>query len=120
MTKPRPLAERLYFAGSVIGAFDGTLKNINYRGTSWRGHLVLPGGNAQIECVFDQSKGEDEYNRHGNKRVSITGRAIYTGDGPLPEHIEVVSIEDIPLAEIAIDIRGSFFPLRLTGRTPPL
>lgn len=102
-----PPIERKYFAGSTIGAFDGTIGNIDYRGAVWRGHLVLPGGGAQIECVFDRRRGEDEFNPHGNKRVSITGRAIYTGDGPLPERIEVIEIEDIPLAIEPTDIRGS-------------
>lgn len=101
-----PIKSR-YFLGSALGAFDGTLGNIDYRGTTWKGHLVLPGGMAQIECIFDKSRGEDEYNPYGNKRVSIRGRAIYTGDSQLPERIEVLDVEEFPLAHEAKDIRGS-------------
>lgn len=100
-----------YFAGNTIGAFEGTLGNIDYRGATWIGHLVLPGAGVQIECVFDKDKGEDAFNPYGNKRVSVRGRAIYTGDSQLPERIEVVQVDEIPLAQEAIDIRGS-----LTGK----
>lgn len=100
-----------HFAGNAVGSFDGRLGNIDYRGATWTGHLMLPGSGAQIECVFDKRQGEDTFNPFGNKRVSVTGRAIYTGDSQLPERIEVVSIEEIPPAPEAIDIRGS-----LTGK----
>ncbi len=96
-----------HFVGSAIGSFDGRLGNIDYRGVSWKGSLVLPGGGLQIQCLFDKSKGEDEYNRFGNKRVSITGTAIYTGDSQLPERIVVTHIEEIPVIKEYIDIRGS-------------
>jgi hypothetical protein len=108
-------AKSRFFAGTAIGAFDGTLGDIDYRGATWTGHLVLPGTGAQIECVFDRSKGEDAFNPFGNKRVSITGRAIYTGDRQLPERIEVVGIEEIPLAQEAIDIRGTLTGKRYFG-----
>lgn len=101
-----------YFAGSAYGAFDGRLGNIDYRGAAWIGHLVLHGSNIEIECVFDKSKGEDAINKHGNKRVSVTGRAIYTGDSRLPERIEVVDIETVTAAAEFRDIRGS-----LTGKS---
>lgn len=104
-----------FFAGSAIGAFDGTLGDIDYRGATWTGHLVLPGGGVQIECVFDRSKGEDAFNPFGNKRVSVAGRAIYTGDSQLPERIEVTHIEEVPLARDAIDIRGTLTGKRYFG-----
>lgn len=105
-------AQSRYFVGSAVGSFDGTLGNIDYRGSIWRGHLVLSGGASQIECVFDKSKGEDAYNPYGNKRVSVTGRGIYTGDSQLPERIEVFEVIEIPRATEAVDIRGS-----LTGES---
>lgn len=107
---PTTLKSR-YHVGSALGSFDGTLGSIDYRGTTWIGHLVLPGGGAQIECVFDRAKGEDAFNPFGNKRVTVRGRAIYTGDSQLPERIEVFDVEEIPGALEAIDIRGS-----LTGK----
>jgi hypothetical protein len=96
-----------FFIGSAISSFDGRLSNIDYRGSIWRGHLMLPVSEIQIECIFDRRLGEDAYNPFGNKRVNITGRAIYTGDSPLPERIEVVTINPIPAADVAVDIRGS-------------
>lgn len=100
-----------YFAGSAIGSFDGTLGQIDYRGASWTGSLVLAGGHAQIECVFDKSKGEDSFNPFGNKRVSITGRAIYTGESQLPERIEVITIQDVSMPAAHRSIQGA-----LTGK----
>ena len=100
-TKPR------FFAGNAIGAFDGRLGNIDYRGLVWTGNLLLQGSEVQIQCIFDRSRGEDHYNPFGNKRVSITGRAIYTGDSQLPERLEVMSMEQLDLPSIAIDFRGT-------------
>ncbi|MBB4121047.1 hypothetical protein [Martelella radicis] len=96
-----------FFAGSAIGSFDGRLGSIDYRGAAWKGFLVLPGGGVQIECVFDHTKGENAFNPFGNKRVSVTGTAIYTGDSQLPERIEVTHIEEIPIIEKSVDLRGS-------------
>jgi hypothetical protein len=102
----RPLTD-MWFAGIVISAFDGRLEAIDYRGASWRGRLTLAGGDTQIDCVFDRSMGEDALNPFGNKDVSITGRAIYTGDSQLPERLEVLHMEELPRATEAIDIRGA-------------
>ncbi len=103
------------FSGTAITAFDGRLGEIDYRGAVWIGHLMLPGSGAQIECIFDKSKGEDAFNPFGNKRVSITGRAIYTGDSKLPERIEVIAIEEIEPVLVAIDIRGSLSGTSYSG-----
>lgn len=96
-----------HFAGTAVSTFSGTLGSIDYRGATWRGYLVLPGDGAQIECVFDRTKGEDFFNAFGRKRVSVTGRAIFTGESRVPERLEVMQIKAIPLAARAIDIRGS-------------
>ena len=102
----RALAD-MWFAGVVICAFDGKLETIDYRGAAWRGRLTLAGGDTQVDCVFDKSMGEDALNPFGNKEVSITGRAIFTGDSQLPERIEVLHMEELPRATSAIDIRGA-------------
>lgn len=107
-TVDKTAAKPTYFIGSAMTAIDGTLGSLDYRGAVWKGFLVLPGGgNAQIECVFDRSKPVDTYNKYGNKRVSVTGTAIYTGDSILPERIEVSRIEEVERPAEAIDIRGS-------------
>ena len=98
---------KVWFAGTAITSFEGRLESIDYRGPVWRGHLALPGGTTQIDCVFDKSQGEDALNPFGNKSVSVTGRAIYTGDSQLPERIEVLKIEEQPKPTDVIDIQGS-------------
>jgi hypothetical protein len=100
----------VWFAGTAITSFEGRLESIDYRGPVWRGHLTLPGGTTQIDCVFDKSTGEDALNPFGNKSVSVTGRAIYTGDSQLPERIEVLKIEEQPRAADVIGIQGSLAP----------
>ncbi len=72
--------------------------------------MALSGGTAEIDCVFDKSKGEDALNPLGNKSVSVMGRAIYTGDSQLPERIEVLKIEEQPRPAAAIGVRGSLAP----------
>ncbi len=99
-----------WFAGAAITSFEGRLETIDYRGPVWRGRLALLGVNAQIECVFDKSQGEDAFNLFGNKTVCISGRAIYTGDSQLPERVEVLRIEESPRATDAADLRGSLAP----------
>ncbi len=108
----RPLTDS-WFAGAVLCAFDGRLQAIDYRGAAWRGRLVLAGGETQIECVFDRAMGEDALNPFGNKDVTVTGRAIYTGDSPLPERVEVLTLDVLPRATAAVDIRGSLAPLAI-------
>jgi len=99
-----------WFAGSVIMSFEGRLQAIDYRGAAWAGRLALPGGETQIDCMFDPSMGEDWVNPFGNKDVSIAGRAIFTGDSNLPERMEVMTIEELPRAAMTIDIRGTLTP----------
>jgi hypothetical protein len=105
----QPLTD-MWFGGVVISSFDGRLEAIDYRGAIWRGRLTLAGGEAQIECVFSRTMGEDALNPFGNKDVSVSGRAIYTGDSPLPERVEVITIEKLPRVAAAIDIRGALAP----------
>ena len=102
-----PVEPPQFFAGNVIGSYDGRLGDIDYRGPVWKGHLLLNGSQVSIECVFDRSQGEDSINPHGNKRVSITGRAIYTGEGALPARIEVITIQAIPAASHYREMAGS-------------
>lgn len=101
-----PMAD-MWFAGAGISAFDGRLAAIDYRGAAWTGRLTLSGGETQIECVFDKGMGEDALNPFGNKEVSVTGRAIFTGDSLLPERIEIMTIEERPRAAAAVDVRAA-------------
>jgi len=109
-----PPGERWY-QGAVIGAFDGRLEAIDYRAAAWSGRLTLAGGEVEITCVFDKSRGENAYNPFGNKDVAVAGRAIYTGDSQLPERLEVMTIEELPRSTAAIDIRGALSPDAVGG-----
>jgi hypothetical protein len=100
----------MWFAGVAISSLDGRLEAIDYGDSARRGRLTLAGGETQIECVFDRGMGEDALNPFGNKDVSVTGRAIYAGDSPLPERVEVVSIEERPRVGAAIDVRRTLAP----------
>ncbi len=102
-----------WFAGQAVISFDGRLEAIDYRGAVWTGRLTLAGGETQIECVFDQSLGEDALNPFGNKDVSVTGRAIFTGDSPLPERVEVMTVEERRRATAATAIRGALAPAKI-------
>src|SRR5208283_3093578 len=55
-TRPRT---DMWFAGSVIASFEGRLAALDYHGPVWRGRLTLAGGETQIDCVFDERRGED-------------------------------------------------------------
>jgi hypothetical protein len=105
-----PAKADVWFAGTAITSFEGRLESIDYRGPVWRGRLTLAGGETQIECLFDKSKGEEAVNPFGNKSVSVTGRAIYTGDSQLPERVEVLKIEETIRAPAAIGIEGTLAP----------
>lgn len=93
-------------AGSAATRFEGRLEAIDYRGPLWRGRLTLADGVSEIDCVFDRSIGEDALNPFGHKPVSVTGRAIYTGDSKLPERIEVVKIEEAREGRGGIELEG--------------
>jgi hypothetical protein len=105
-----PSGTDVWFAGTAITSFEGRLEAIDYRGPVWKGRLTLSGGETQLECVFDKSKGEDAFNPFGNKAVCVTGRAIYTGDSQLPERLQVLTIEGTVRASAAISVRGSLAP----------
>lgn len=95
-----------YFAGSAIDTYTGFLRKLDYLKPVWTSTLELTGGK-QIECTFDNRIGEDYYNQFGNKRVSITGKAFYTGESMLPARISVLKIRIINKPEKSIDFRGS-------------
>jgi hypothetical protein len=106
----RPQADDVWFSGTTITSFEGRLEELDYRGPVWRGRLLLANSETQLECVFDRSRGEDALNPFGNKNVSITGRAIYTGDSEIPERIEVLKIDELPRSAAAVGIQGSLTP----------
>ena len=94
-----------YFAGTSYDSYQGVLGEIDYTGSVWKGQLILSPSKI-IECQFDRSKGEDAYNKFGNKRVEIMGLAIYTGESLLPARIEALKIKEIPAVTEPLSIKG--------------
>jgi len=94
-----------YFAGTSYDSYQGVLGEIDYTGSVWKGQLILSPAK-MIECQFDRSKGEDAYNKFGNKRVEITGLAIYTGESLLPARLEALKIKEIPAVTEPLSIKG--------------
>jgi len=94
-----------YFAGTSYDSYQGVLGEIDYTGSVWKGQLILS-PSKMIECRFDRSKGEDAYNKFGNKRVEILRLAIYTGDSLLPARLEVIKIKEIPAVTEPLSIQG--------------
>ncbi len=110
-----PSQTDVWFAGTAIASLEGRLEAIDYRGPVWKGWLTLGDGETQLECVFNRSIGEDALNPFGNKFVSVSGQAIYTGDSQIPERIEVMKIELLPRGSGPVDIRGSLEPASHAG-----
>ena len=79
-----------FFEGSAWGAFDGTIKEVDFRGDVPIGHFFLSAGGKDIECIFHTP--EAEIREALNQRSVIEGNAIYDGSSGLPARIEVRSI----------------------------
>jgi hypothetical protein len=82
------------FRGLAHGMFDGMLKEIDARGLTLRGKLVLTAGGAEIDCVMDKDKVEDAADNF-SKRAIIEGLAHYDGESMLPRRVDVRSIAPV-------------------------
>jgi hypothetical protein len=96
-----------FFRGTAIGEFEGTLKEIDARGTVLRGKLHLTSGSVEIDCVMHKNKlpeARDSFDR----RVYVNGLAHYDEDSALPVRIDVTSIAPVGLNKDLIVWRGRF------------
>lgn len=113
-TKARRASQGTWFNGVAVGAFDGTLKYVDSRGVLPQIKLVLTAGGNEIDCVCRR----DDIETLGEaleKRVRVTGRAIYTSTAPMPLRVEVTKIE---LVKTDVDIskwRGAFNPFEIAS-----
>lgn len=90
--------KKSWFKGRAHGSFEGSLMEVDLRGSLPEIKLILSGGNKQIDCVCrgDQI---DEIKEGLNGRVRIYGDAIYDGKTGLPRRIVVAEI--VPLKKNA-------------------
>lgn len=85
--------ERLY-TGVAIGTFDGTIKEVDLRGDAPRLKLILRAGGKEIDCVYSGATSE-QIREILDRRVSVEGRAHYSGKSGLPERIEILKHQEI-------------------------
>ena len=87
-----PLEIQHPFKGLAIAAFDGILREIDSRGSTVRGKLVLTAGGRELDCLFRR---EDipALRQHFDCRARVEGMAHYDGVSLLPGWLEVRRIE---------------------------
>ncbi|MER8517970.1 hypothetical protein NKI48_16465 [Mesorhizobium sp. M0644] len=98
-----------WFKGNVFASFDGTLKAVDLRGAVPQIKLTLKAGGKDIDCIC-RAEHFEEIKEALNRRVRVSGRAIYDGKSGLPRRVEVARID---LTREAGDVsrwRGSFEP----------
>lgn len=97
------------FRGQSYEAFDGELKEVDFRGDVPRGKLVLTGGGNELDCVF---RGLSEFEIKGilNQRGWIEGDAIYDGKTELPSRFEVSQARIYKPSQDLLNWRGKVAP----------
>jgi hypothetical protein len=80
-----------FFSGISHGSFDGTIEEIDARGTMLRGKLIPTGGQAEIDCVMNKDS-IPEVTTKFHKRASVSGIVHYSADSALPVRIDVNDI----------------------------
>lgn len=99
-------APKMYFKGSAIETYDGTMKVVDLRGLFPEAKLVLSAGGKEISCVVPVDEVEMLRNSLG-RRVLVKGRAVHDGRSMLPERINVTSIKVIESSVDIIELRGA-------------
>jgi hypothetical protein len=97
-----------YHIGLGYTSFDGVLKEIDTRGSLFRGKLILTAGGKEIDCVFRE---EDipQVKQQFHLRARIEGMAHYDGESPLPERLDIKLITPIGDGDLT-KWRGAFEP----------
>jgi hypothetical protein len=102
-------ARPVQYSGMAFAFFDGVLKLVDLRGDLWRGVLVLTAGGKQIECTVNALAIPDIRDALDH-RVTVYGRAHYSGASGLPERLEITSAKPVrePTAANLARWRGAF------------
>lgn len=90
----RRAATDQWYNGVVFGTFDGVLDYVDVRGFLPQIKLTLSAGGKELDCVCRREDIEvlGEALHH---RVRVSGRAIYSGQSPLPIRVEVTGVEPV-------------------------
>jgi hypothetical protein len=102
---PEPIDK--FYRGLAIGAFDGTLKEIDARGTMLRGKLILTAGGLEIDCVMNKDR-IPQARESFDQRVVVEGAAHYDGESQLPDRIDIRAIRIINGRSDLARWRGAF------------
>ena len=96
-----------WFEGKAIGTFDGEVRAVDLRGSLPELKLILSAGGKQMDCVC-RSVDIESIRDSLNRRVRLSGTAIYDGRSGLPRRLEVSSIETIATGVDISSWKGSF------------
>src|SRR5262249_48518769 len=106
-----------FFRGTSFDAFDGTLKEVDLRGSIWSGLLVLSGSDCEISCTM-RGLTIGEVKRSLNVRVWAEGLAIYSEESGLPERLEISRMRPINMTGDLRRWRGKLTPDGARGDDP--
>lgn len=98
-----------WFDGIVFGSFDGVLSFVDLRGSLPEIKLTLTAGEKEIDCVC-RREDVDSLRSVLDRRVRVSGRAIYNSNSPLPMRVEVQSFEPVETGSNFAKWQGSFEP----------
>ena len=98
-----------WFSGSAFGSFDGEVRAVDLRGSLPEIKLILSAGGKQIDCIC---RGIDIENIRSalNRRVRISGLAIYDGTSGLPRRLEAREVSLVAPGADFTRWKGAFEP----------
>jgi hypothetical protein len=96
-----------WFKGTVEGSFEGTVLEVDLRGALPQVKLILSAGGQEIDCIV-RGMDREEIRAILDRRVILSGRALYDGTGGLPRRIEVHSAETLRVG-VAFNKWGGHF-----------
>jgi hypothetical protein len=103
-----------HFRGEAFDSFDCEFLELDFRGRSSRGILLLTGTKVEVPCVFGATFSEDAMKDHLNQRIWVVGNAIYDGNRSVPARIEVGRMQKINQTGRPSDWKGALKPFELS------
>ena len=103
---------REWFEGVAQGTFDGAIKAVDLRGALPEIKLILSAGEQQIDC-FCRESDIPKIGSALNRRVRLSGGAIYDRSSPLPVRLEVSDFDILSDHGDFLKWSGSFQPFEI-------